>query len=561
MATPGRGSDNRAEFGGRGTPVATFDPVNILLVDDQPSKLLTYETILGDLGEQLIKASSATEALECLLRNEIAVVLVDVCMPDLDGYELAAMIRQHPRFQKTSIIFVSAVLMTDLDRLRGYECGGVDYVPVPVVPEILRAKVSVFADLYRKTRALERLNGELEARVTERTAALEATTAALQEADRRKDEFLAMLAHELRNPLAPIRTAVQLLRLKELPEVQAVRARDVIERQVEHLVCLIDDLLDVSRITRGMITLQCEPTLIATVVARAVETVRPAIDAKRHQLTLDLSDEALTIDGDKTRLVQIVANILHNAAKFMDPGGRIILTATREGNLAVLRVSDQGVGIPPEEVERIFDLFMQVQITSGASHGGLGIGLALVRRLVEMHGGSVSAYSAGLGMGTEIVVSLPLSAAQPEGVRREAGEAPVVPHISRRRILVCDDNNDAASALALQIELAGHDVRTAHDGIQALEVARTFEPQVVLLDLGMPKMDGYETARRLRRQTGGEQMTLIALTGWGQEQDRRRTMEAGFDAHLVKPVADLELFQAIAASASLSADRQGTRAE
>src|SRR5947208_4079140 len=217
-------------------PTTRIDRVNILLVDDQPSKLLTYETILAELGENLLTARSANEALECLLKHEIAVVLVDVCMPELDGYELAAMIRQHPRFQKTSIIFVSAICMPELDRLRGYECGAVDYVPVPVVSEILRAKVSVFAELYRKTRALERLNSELEQRVAERTAALEASTARLQDADRRKDEFLAMLAHELRNPLAPIRTAVQLLRLKELAESQRLRARDVIERQVEHLV-------------------------------------------------------------------------------------------------------------------------------------------------------------------------------------------------------------------------------------------------------------------------------------------------------------------------------------
>src|SRR6185369_10101009 len=264
-------------------PTTRIDRVNILLVDDQPAKLLTYESILGELGENLIKVSSATEALEYLLRQEVAVVLVDVVMPELDGYELAAMIRQHPRFQQTSIIFVSALMLTDLDRLRGYECGAVDYVPVPVVPEILRAKVSVFADLYRKTRALARLNTELEARVAERTAALEATTAALQEADRRKDEFLAMLAHELRNPLAPIRTAVQLLRLKELGSQQRSRARDVIERQVEHLVTLIDDLLDVSRITRGMITLQREPVLIGAIVARAVETTRPLIDANHHE--------------------------------------------------------------------------------------------------------------------------------------------------------------------------------------------------------------------------------------------------------------------------------------
>ena len=322
------------------------DPVNILLVDDQPSKLLTYESILGELGENLVKVSSATEALESLLRNDVAVVLVDVVMPELDGYELAAMIRQHPRFQRTSIIFVSALLLTDLDRLRGYECGAVDYVPVPVVPEILRAKVSVFAELYRKTRALERLNAELERRVADRTAALEATTAALQEADRRKDEFLAILAHELRNPLAPIRTAVQLLRKRDLAEAQTMRAREVIERQVQHLVCLIDDLLDVSRITRGMITLQRERVLIDAVVARAVETARPLIDARRHELTLDLPEDLLSVDGDPTRLVQIIGNILHNAAKFMEPGGRIVLSVAREDSYAVIKVKDSGMGIP-----------------------------------------------------------------------------------------------------------------------------------------------------------------------------------------------------------------------
>src|SRR6476661_609679 len=271
------------------------DKVNVLLVDDQPAKLLAYEVILRDLGENLIKASSARQALEYLLKTDVAILLIDVQMPELDGFELAAMIREHPRFQQTALIFVSAIHLSDLDRLRGYEAGGVDYVPVPVVPEILRAKVSVFADLYRKTRALERLNAELERRVADRTAALEATTAALQEADRRKDEFLAILAHELRNPLAPIRTAVQLLRKRDLAETQNMRAREVIERQVQHLVCLIDDLLDVSRITRGMITLQRERVLIDAVVARAVETARPLIDARHHGLTLDLSDEVLTV--------------------------------------------------------------------------------------------------------------------------------------------------------------------------------------------------------------------------------------------------------------------------
>jgi len=528
------------------------DPVNILLVDDQPAKLLTYESILGELGENLIKVSSATEALEFLLRQEVAVVLVDVVMPELDGYELAAMIRQHPRFQQTSIIFVSALMLTDLDRLRGYECGAVDYVPVPVVPEILRAKVSVFADLYRKTRALERLNAELEQRVADRTAALEATTAALQEADRRKDEFLAILAHELRNPLAPIRTAVQLLRKRDLAETQNMRAREVIERQVQHLVCLIDDLLDVSRITRGMITLQRERVLIDAVVARAVETARPLIDARKHELALDLPEELLSIEGDPTRLVQIIGNILHNAAKFMEPGGRIVLSVSREDSYAVISVRDFGLGIQPELVSKIFDLFSQVHQKPETPHGGLGIGLALVRRLVEMHGGVVTASSEGLGKGTEMVVRLPVIGVQSAIVAVPTTDSKRAPQVSPRRILVADDNSDAVEALALQLRLAGHEVRSANDGLEALEVAEAFAPQVVLLDLGMPRMDGYETAREIRRKWWGKSATLVALTGWGGQQDRQKTTDAGFDAHLVKPVTEFDLFHAIAFSRSTS---------
>jgi signal transduction histidine kinase/CheY-like chemotaxis protein len=434
--------------------------------------------------------------------------------------------------------------------VRGYASGAVDYVPVPVVPEILRAKVGIFCELYRKTRALEQMNVELERRVAERTAELEATTAVLREADRRKDEFLAMLAHELRNPLAPIRTAVQLLRLKELPEAHSIRARDTIDRQVEHLVCLIDDLLDVSRITRGMITLQREPVPVSAFIARAIEITRPAIDARRHELVLDLGgEEQLTVEGDRTRLVQIVGNVLHNATKFMNPGGRIVLSIARDGDTAVVRVKDDGIGIPADRLDRVFDLFTQVHSGAGAStQGGLGIGLALVRRLVEMHGGAVEARSDGPDRGTEMLVRLPLASSQPQIESRPQAAEDVIPPQARRRILVADDNGDAAGSLALRLELAGHEVRTAQDGLEALAIARSFEPQVVLLDLGMPAMDGYETARHLRRLAWGKRARLIALTGWGQQQDRLRTAEAGFDIHLVKPVSELDLFQAIGAA-------------
>ncbi len=520
---------------------ARIDRVDILLVDDQPSKLLTYEAILADLGENLIKATSATEALQCLLTRDIAVVLVDVCMPELDGYELAAMIRQHPRFQKTSIIFVSAILLNDLDRVRGYECGAVDYVPVPVVPEILRAKVGVFAELYRKTRALETLNAALESRVAERTAELEASTAALKEADQRKDEFLAMLAHELRNPLAPIRTAVQLLRIRELAEPDRAYARDVIDRQVEHLVNLIDDLLDVSRITRGMITLDREPVLVGAVVARAVETTRPAIDNRRHELTIELPDELLTVDGDKTRLVQVVSNILHNAAKFTEPGGRIRLRVSRDNGHAVVSVADTGCGVAAEFLPTMFDLFTQAQGKLSREQGGLGIGLALARRLTEMHGGTITARSDGPGRGTEIVVRLPIAAAVRANSLTTTANGLTLPPIPTRRVLIADDNRDAAEALSMRLRMAGHDVRVVHDGVEALAAADALAPDVVLLDLGMPRMDGYEAARRMSGRPWRQHATLVALTGWGQQEDRDRSAAAGFDRHLVKPIGEADL--------------------
>jgi CheY-like chemotaxis protein/two-component sensor histidine kinase len=347
--------------------------------------------------------------------------------------------------------------------------------------------------------------------------------------------------------------------MKELPEAQRVRARDIIERQVEHLVCLIDDLLDVSRITRSMITLNREPLLVGAVVAGAVETSRPAIDARRQELTLDLPDELMMVDGDKTRLVQVVGNLLNNASKFTDVGGRIHLQVTRDQQSAVIAVTDDGIGIPQEHLPRIFELFSQVHSKSQTSQGGLGIGLALVRRLVEMHGGSVSVRSDGAGQGAEFIIRLPLVSTQSRAAA-PSRESDTIPALASRRILVADDNHDAAESLATLLELRGHDVRKAHDGEEVLVVGDVFVPDVVLLDLGMPKMDGYETARALRRRPWGEQATLVAITGWGQQQDRQRTSRAGFDAHLVKPVTEVSLYKTLAA-ADESARRRSTRVE
>ncbi len=518
----------------------THDDVSILLVDDQPSKLLTYRTILGGLGATLVSANSAREALEHLLRTDFAVVLIDVIMPELDGFELAAMIREHPRFQKTAIIFVSGLALSDLDRLKGYAYGAVDYVPVPVVPEILRTKVSIFVELHRKTRQLERLNRDLELRVMDRTAEL-------QEAGRRKDEFLAVLAHELRNPLAAIRLAAQLIGSSELPPDQIARSAAVIQRQVAHLVRLIDDLVDVSRITRGLISLRREWLPLSDVVAQAIEASRPLIDARHHTLTVRVPEVSLIVDGDSARLSQVLANLLNNAAKFTNPGGRIEIDVAREGEEAVISVRDNGVGIAPELLPNIFELFTQFDRPLDRTATGLGIGLALVRRLVEMHGGTVAAHSQGAGLGTQLVVRLPLvpgtaiTADETVDTRR-------VPELAPRRILVVDDNSDAAETLAAMLRVSGHQVETAGDGLQALTVAQAFAPDVVLLDLGMPNLNGYETATRIRSEPWGQHVPLIAITGWGQPEDRQRTVEAGFNAHLVKPVDRSELLSTLDAA-------------
>jgi signal transduction histidine kinase len=413
--------------------------VNILLVDDQPGKLLTYEAILGELDQNLLRAGSAREALDCLLRNDVAVMLVDVCMPELDGFELAAMIREHPRFQRTAIILVSAVLMSDVDLLKGYERGAMDYVPVPIVPEILRAKVAVFVDLYRKTCRLERWNQDLEARVAERTGELESAAArlraneerlqealaALRDTDRRKDEFLAILAHELRNPLAPVRNAVEIMRMPGVDEERLAWCRDVLARQVRHLTHLVDDLLDVSRITQNKIRLRLEPVDLMEVVTAAVETSGPVIAAHGHRLDVQAPSEPVRVDGDSVRLTQVVANLLNNAAKYQERGGHIEVRLERDGEQAVIRVRDQGIGLSPEILPRVFDPFMQVDGNLHRAEGGLGLGLALVRSLVELHGGAVRALSEGPGRGTEMEVRLPLRvAAAPGPARRGPPAAP-----------------------------------------------------------------------------------------------------------------------------------------
>jgi signal transduction histidine kinase len=585
------------------------DKVSILLVDDQPQRLIAYQAILANLELDLVCARSGREALERLMDNDFALVLLDVSMPDMDGFEAAKLIHEHPRFERTPIIFVTGVHLDDLDKLKGYSLGAVDYVSVPIVPQILRSKVSVLVELYCKRKELQEANEELahaNARLSqanialqeEKNRELEIVNASLQranseleaanrslqseiterariaqalkEADRHKDEFLAMLAHELRNPLAPIHNAVELMRLKPLGDPQLHWARDVIARQLTSLTRLVDDLLDVSRITRGKINLTRQVIELDALISRAVETVHPLLDERGHELTLELPESAVQIFGDPTRLTQAVANVLGNAAKYTDKGGRINVTARVRGENVEICVRDNGIGIRPELLPHVFELFTQLDRDEGRTQGGLGIGLALVQRLVQMHGGEVTAASAGPGRGAEFVIRLPRLKEQEQPVTdrtsvaksptmTEPGVAesggPVEAHPSAaevasavaplvavgaqrmaRRILIADDNNDALESLATLLQLSGHEVYTATNGGTALQSAERHQPEVALLDIGMPLLDGYEVAKRIRGQPWGQRITLVALTGWGQDSDRRRSREAGFDSHLVKPL-------------------------
>jgi signal transduction histidine kinase len=575
-------------------PEAPLDTrVNILLVDDQPGRLLSYEAILRDLGQNLVTARSGLEALERLMQDEYALVLLDVSMPGMDGFETASLIHDHPRCERTPIIFVTGVHSNELDRIKAYKLGAVDYVPIPVMPEILRSKVAVLVELHLQRRELQQLNSTLaqaNAQLSaahlslqaEKTRELESLNASLREAvsgleeanralhgeileraraeqqlkqaDRHKDEFLAMLAHELRNPLAPIHNAVRIMRMKPMGDSHLEWARDVIDRQAAHLTRLVDDLLDVSRITRGKINIEAEPLDLAAAVERAVETVQPMLTQQRHDLQLELPSTPLTVMGDLTRVTQIIGNVLGNAVKYTDAGGKIRLSARLAAGMVEIRIRDNGIGIPASMLPTVFDLFSQAGIMDGRSRGGLGIGLALVKRLVEMHGGSVGVDSAGSGHGTEFIIRLPSATPQvwtpPTAVESAAQQARERPPparkregtLARRRMLLVDDNQDALMSLASLLSLEGHDVRTASDGFQALEIAPAVLPEVAVLDIGMPGMDGYELARRIRAEPWGRNILLVALTGWGQEGDRRRSREAGFDSHWVKPL-DIDLFR------------------
>jgi len=555
-------------------------PVNILLVDDQPGRLLTYRAILEPLGERLVEAGSGMDALKRLMEEDFALILLDVNMPGMDGFETASMIHQHPRFERTPIIFVTAVNVTDMDRLKGYKLGAVDYVMVPVIPEILRSKVVVLVELFRKRRELQAANERLaaanEALQLEKARELERLNASLREAnselatrnrelqieigeraraerqliaaDLRKDEFLATLAHELRNPLAPLRNALHIRRLTRTDEADD-RLQATMERQLGLLVRLIDDLLDVARITRGKLALRPRRTTLREVVEAGVETAMPVIENGAHTLDVRLPGEPVEMLVDDERLSQVFANLLNNAAKYSDTGGRIEVEAVVVDGEARVAVRDSGIGLTGEQIANIFELFSQVDTAIERARGGLGIGLTLVQQLTEMHGGRVEVHSEGLGRGSEFRVCLPLRLPGAQEPDEEDGADARAPQPAARpcRALVVDDNRDSADTLAMMVELLGHEVRCLYDPHEVPAVVDEFAPDVVFLDVGMPGLSGYDLARVLRSADGGERLLLVAVTGWGQPEDRRRTRDAGFDRHLVKP-ADLAAIREICAA-------------
>jgi len=670
---------------------------SILIVDDLPEKLLVFETVLEDLGHDLVCARSGAQALKEILKTEFAAILLDVNMPDIDGFETAKLIRQYKRSARTPIIFVTSYA-DEMQTSLGYSLGAVDYILSPVNPDVLRSKVKVFVDLHLTQRRLRRranervalaaaeaarhvaeentrrshffshasreLGSSLDSEVTgtrllemlvprfasEATLALcdpaggfdlvldgrlsaegepgvrrrevaqlpaaemamlmnvvdpvaanalspapeaspfivlplssadrivgairlrpsdgadragiaelldrsaialenarlyrtlqmeiderRGVEALLQTSNRRKDEFLAMLSHELRNPLAPIRTALEVIRRLAPAEPKLTWATDVTGRQVAHLTRLVEDLLDVARINQGKIALQTEPLDLRAVVAHAIETAKPFLDSRRHQLRTTVPDAPVALRGDFARLSQVVANLLNNAGKYTDEGGSIELALTLRQGQAQISVRDNGVGIEAELLPNIFELFEQGKRSLDRSQGGLGVGLTLVHRLVGLHQGTVTAISAGSGRGSEFRVALPcLSEVGDDptpSAQRKAGATPR----AGCRILVVDDNRDAAEATKVLLELGGHEVKMVGDGSEALASAPVFAPDVVLLDIGLPMMDGYQVAQRLREVAQTRASCLIALTGYGQPADRERARVAGFDHHLTKP--------------------------
>ncbi|MDC0712141.1 response regulator [Stigmatella sp. ncwal1] len=497
----------------------------ILNVNDDDATRYVASRILEMGGYRVIEASSGNEALKLAAQHRPDLIILDVRLPDILGYEVASRLRASPDTASISVLHTSATFVTSDKRVQGLDAGADGYLTQPFEPAELIATV-------RSLLRLRHAERELRVRADQLTAA-----------DRRKDEFLAMLAHELRNPLAAIMTAIGILERKPTDDVKEARMRSIIQRQTHHLARLVDDLLDVSRITRGKVELRRERLDTLSLLQQVISLIRPTAVGRGLRLESQLPEGPLWVEGDSTRLEQVFMNLLDNAAKYTDAGGSIFVHAYQEGvdgsARTVVRIRDTGIGIPSHKLPDIFELFAQADESLERSRGGLGIGLTLVRNLVELHGGTIGATSDGPGRGSEFVVKLPMahsSAPQPGKPHPSAG------HSLHRRILLVEDNSDARQALQDLLELWGHRVQVAQDGMEGLTLALEIRPDLALVDIGLPGLDGYRVAKELRARVG-QNIRLVAITGYGGPEDRSRALQAGFDHHMVKPVRPDDLNQ------------------
>jgi signal transduction histidine kinase len=520
--------------------VSQSDKPKILVVNDDPASLLALTSLLEQWAEEshyeVLAARSGQDALRQVLRHDFAVILLDVNMPGMDGFETAEAIHQRPRSADIPIIFVTAFLADEIDRLKAYQRGAADFMFTPVIPQVLRAKVQVFVALATKNEQLKRQAEKLSQRTTELTATNKRLVREMEERraaeakSSAKDEFLAMLGHELRNPLSAISSASSLLGLPSVGVESVNRARQIIGRQTQHLSRIVDDLLDLSRAMSGKILLSRKRIDLGKLVGACLDTFRATGRTAGYQLSSAL--DAGWVEGDATRLEQIATNLIDNALKYTPAGGSIHIALGRDGDHTVLTVRDSGVGIAPDLLPHVFDVFVQGAISIDRSQGGLGIGLSLVRRLVELHGGTVSACSAGSGSGSVFEIRLP--AVEPE--TDQDTPAAIVDGAAKPSILLIEDNDDGREMMATMLASYGYPVLQARDGLEGVRMALAERPGVALVDIGLPGIDGYEVARRLRRDPLTRELRLIALTGYGLPEDQRRGLEAGFDLHMVKPV-------------------------
>jgi signal transduction histidine kinase len=493
----------------RGTEAFT-----ILNVDDDDGGRYVKTRILRRADYQVVECGTGAEALRLVKEAHPQLVLLDVMLPDMNGIEVCRTIKKDPASAHMMVLQISATHVTGMDRINGLEGGADNYLTEPVQADELLATVKALLRLYTREEENRQLLGRL------------------RDADRRKDEFLATLAHELRNPLAPMRSAVEIMRLTgpAVPEFQS--CYEILDLEVSHLARLIDDLMDVARITRDKIELRKEKLALVKVLENAMTATRAMFELHRHALNITLPQGPLAVQGDEVRLTQIFSNLLNNAVKYTPDRGQIWLSARQEKDEAVVSIKDNGVGIAPDKLPQLFEMFYQVDRSLERSYDGLGIGLTLAQRLIELHGGTINAFSDGPGKGSEFVVRLPVCAPTAADASQNKETGSQIP----RRILIADDNRLTLKSLSMLWRSLGHTVETAHDGLAAVQVAESFKPDIVVLDVGMPSLNGFDVCRRIRKQTHGGDRVLIAVTGWGHDEARRQAEEAGFDGLLVKPV-------------------------